>query len=195
MSDHWIQTYSGRAFDYDALAKGLPVDLNIYDIAHALAGMPRFAAHGRGSYSVAEHSIYVSQRAQELGSPDQRRDLARWGLLHDATEAYMPDMPSPIKLCLPDFMAMEEKIKDSIMDAFELPREFHPLIEEVDKGIRGSEIAWLFTSLKGDDVWADDIYGIEITPWPPAYTRQRFLELFNELEVERYVSGAPYSNV
>lgn len=193
--DFWIRTVSAKKF-YPKNP-----DLNQYDIvdiAHATAHVNRYNGHMDHAYSVGQHSVLVSEQVLKMwdnnatgdyGSDDWmafRASLGLQALLHDATEAYIPDMPSPIKLLLPDFMEMEEKIKVSIMKAFDLPEEFHPLIEEVDKGIRGSEIKWLFTALKGDDVWAEDIYEIVITPWPVAYTKARFLDAFNLLESERY---------
>lgn len=195
--DFWIRTVSAKKFY--PMAPHLN-QYDIADIAHATAHNNRYNGHMDHAYSVGQHSVLVSEQVlkmwdakkfwdSEYGSDEWMTERAIVGLqalLHDATEAYMPDMPSPIKLCLPDFMAMEDRIKDSIMEAFDLPHEFHPLIEEVDKGIRGSEIKWLFTALKGDDVWADDIYEIVITPWPVAYTKARFLAAFNLLESERY---------
>ena len=197
--DFWIRTVSAKKF------YPMRPDLNQYDIAdiaHATAHNNRYNGHMDHAYSVGQHSVLVAEQVLELwdGQQDkwakaefasdewmaERATVGLQALLHDATEAYMPDMPSPIKLCLPDFMAMEEEIKLSIMAAFDLPPDFHPLIEEVDKGIRGSEIKWLFTNLKGDDVWAEDIYEIVITPWPVAYTKQRFLAAFDKLEAERY---------
>ena len=205
--DFWIRTVSAKKFY--PMAPHLN-QYDIADIAHAIAHNNRYNGHMDHAYSVGQHSVLVSEQVLKMFDGDEDDDdddgaASHWvhdygsdewmaeraivglqALLHDATEAYMPDMPSPIKLCLPDFMEMEEKIKNSIMDSFDLPQEFHPLIEEVDKGIRGSEIKWLFTNLKGDDVWAEDIYHIEITPWPVAYTKQRFLDMFNLLESERY---------
>ncbi len=196
--DFWIRTVSAKKFY--PMAPHLN-QYDIADIAHAIAHNNRYNGHMDHAYSVGQHSVLVAEQVLEMWDVDEETWAANYGsdewmeerskvglqaLLHDATEAYMPDMPSPIKLCLPDFMEMEEKIKNSIMDAFDLPQEFHPLIEEVDKGIRGSEIKWLFTALKGDDVWAEDIYEIVITPWPVAYTKQRFLDMFNLLESERY---------
>ena len=82
----WIQTYSGRRFwPLDPR----PEEICIEDIAHALAHQCRFAGHVRRFYSVAEHSVRVSFVCKPAD--------ALWGLLHDAAEAYLVDLPRPIK--------------------------------------------------------------------------------------------------
>ena len=94
--DGFIGTFSGLRF--------WPLDPNpekilIADIAHALAHQCRFGGHSSKFYSVAEHSVHVSQ----LCLPEH----ALWGLLHDASEAYLVDLPRPLKL-LPEFAAYRE---------------------------------------------------------------------------------------
>jgi hypothetical protein len=84
----WIQVYSGRAiYPFDPRVE----DVDIADIAHALAGEPRFGSHTRVfGYSVAEHSVRGSFEVPEV-------DAASF-LFHDASEAYLRDMLRPIKM-------------------------------------------------------------------------------------------------
>ena len=84
----WIQTFTGRKVD--PLDMG-PGDINIHDIAHALSLKCRFVGHVRTFYSVAQHSVLVARNVPS--------SMALWGLLHDAAEAYLPDIASPIKSC------------------------------------------------------------------------------------------------
>ncbi len=94
----FANTYTGRIFDYHALAEGEPVDICLEDIAHSLAHICRFNGHCRSFYSVAEHSVWVSRVAAH-GLLD-KRGHSRAGLLHDAHEAYTGDMLAPLQWAL-----------------------------------------------------------------------------------------------
>lgn len=106
-----IQTYTGLEFD---VTRPDPALIRIEDIAHALSCMPRFAGHTRWFYSVAQHSVHVSR----LVPPE----LAKAALLHDAAEAYILDMPTPVKALLPEYRVMEAGITRAIGYAFRLGR-------------------------------------------------------------------------
>lgn len=74
-------------------------DVDITDIAHGLAMACRFNGHTKAHYSVAEHSVHVASRLP--------KHLKLEGLLHDADEAYLVDLPKPLKV-LPQFAAFVE---------------------------------------------------------------------------------------
>lgn len=87
----WINTYTGRkVFPLDLR----PEDIDIRDIAHALALECRYANHTSLHYSVAQHSVILSK----IVDPKYAMDA----LLHDAEEAYLGDLPRPLKV-LPEF--------------------------------------------------------------------------------------------
>lgn len=93
----WIQTHSGRAVD---LLKPKPNQIYAGDIIRTLARIPRFNAHTLGPrpYTVALHSVYV-HRICKHASPDDRA-AHLWALLHDAAEAYIGDMATPVQEAL-----------------------------------------------------------------------------------------------
>jgi hypothetical protein len=110
--DGFIGTFSGLRF--------WPLDPNptkilIEDVAHALAHQCRFGGHSSKFYSVAEHSVHVSRLC-----PAQD---ALWGLMHDASEAYLVDLPRPLKL-LPEFAPYREaerRLQRAVAARFGLP--------------------------------------------------------------------------
>lgn len=117
----YLTTASGRAIDIQRIT---PDDISIVDIAHSLSNLCRFAGHTREFYSVAQHSVRVA-----LALPPELR-LA--GLLHDATEAYVVDLPRPIKRLLPDYEKIEANVWEAISFRFGIDHFEHPLIKEVD---------------------------------------------------------------
>ena len=109
----WIETNSGKKFWYT----GDSTDgIEIEDIAKSLSKMCRFTGHCKSFYSVAEHSVNVSALL-----PAEKR---LWGLLHDASEAYLADIASPVKQLLPEYKTLENKIMSRIAQRFGLPDKF-----------------------------------------------------------------------
>lgn len=104
---HWITTYTGKKFHF---LDPQPEEIDIVDIAHALSLTCRFGGQCREFYSVAEHSIRMAKIV-----PAEYRLHA---LLHDASEAYLPDLPRPMKAGLPKFKSVEQLILNSIYDKY-----------------------------------------------------------------------------
>lgn len=117
----WIQTYTGRKFDLIAPTADM---ICLRDIAHALAHLCRFTGHTKRFYSVAEHSIWVSQRVPA--------EHALSGLLHDATEAYLGDVSTPLKSLLPDYKLMEQRLWHVIADKYGVPRALPDCVKQAD---------------------------------------------------------------
>ncbi len=90
-----LTCYSGH--EIDLLTPTTP-DIHLADIAHALSMQARFNGHTREFYSVAQHSVLVSEYVDELGGSSKDRRAA---LMHDAHEAYMGDIIGPIKKFAP----------------------------------------------------------------------------------------------
>lgn len=122
--DSHIMTYTGVYFD---AFNPDPEKIRIEDIAHALSQQPRYAGHLPIFYSVAQHSIYVA------------RLLPPWlkaaGLLHDAAEAYLCDVPAPFKKYIPGYKKAEKDLLTAILQKFGLGDKYVAglnLIKEAD---------------------------------------------------------------
>src|SRR3954465_12827051 len=98
-------TYLGNRIDPTKLS---PEDIDIEDVAHSLSQICRFAGHTRTHYSVAQHSVLLSLL------DDLPWHLQKAALLHDASEAYMGDVPRPIKQILSGYKEVEDKIQSVI---------------------------------------------------------------------------------
>jgi hypothetical protein len=174
----WIQTFSGVEFHpFDAR----PEDIHIEDIAHALSHLCRFAGHVREFYSVAEHSVRVSWACQ----PED----ALQGLLHDATEAYLIDLPSPVKHApqLLGYRATEYALRGPLARRFELPYTIPDSVKHADKVLLMTEKRDLLGS---PHVWEDSATAPaplerRIRPWSPILARHLFLARYVELATNR----------
>lgn len=121
-----LETYSGLLFD--PLCPD-PDSIVIEDIAHALSLTNRWGGHTHNPFSVAQHSVNVSRMLLKLGHP-YRVQLE--GLMHDAPEAYIGDLPKPLKACLPDYQAVETVVHNAIMDKFGIARTHHRYVHFMD---------------------------------------------------------------
>ena len=153
----WIQTASGRAVD---LLEPTPRSIEIEDIAYALAHTPRFAGAASEFYSVAQHSVTLSRVAPTIA-------LARAALLHDASEAYLGDVASPLKRLLPRYQESESAFMQVISDKFAVPMDdfAHPWLLRADREICVSEARALL--VRGERPWPDPVTplaGIVISP-------------------------------
>lgn len=167
----WVETVSGIHFEF---LSPRPEQINIKDIAWALSHIPRFGGHAKKFVSVAEHSIYVA-----MLSP---KSLALEGLLHDAAEAYILDMPSPIKQFLPDYRAMEHKILSAIYCKYILGVPTSREVKDADKAQLQMEAHYLVPS-RGED-WITRIEGatgIEPKGLTQADAYYKFLDFFEVL--------------
>ena len=170
----YFYTYNGIKFD-PMLPRA--EDINIYDIAHALSMQCRYTGHSREFYSVAEHSVRVSQAC---GRAD-----AMWGLLHDASEAYLHDIPSPLKqsTVFADYRTLETIVMLAVCEKFGLSSKMPPSVKRADKLMLNTEARDLLPSLFDDTYWIDKrvVQPARIRPLAPAAAEQWFLERFRAL--------------
>jgi len=166
-----IQLASGRYFD---LQRPSRIAITIRDIAHALSMLCRFNGHCSSFYSVAQHSVYVSQIVPvEYGLS---------ALLHDAAEAFLGDVTSPLKKLLPDYSALEHRIEVAIRNEFDLPKELHPCIKNADLVLLKMEKRDLMPD-GGDWSILDGVQCQEwrIEAWEPAFAKMQFLQRYEFL--------------
>ena len=118
----WLSTFTGRMFWPMDPRVG---DFDIRDIAHGLSLTCRFAGQCRQFYSVAQHCVIVALRFK------QHIDV-RTALLHDAAEAYIGDLATPVKRSLPDYKVCEDNILRCISEQFNTSFPISREIKEVD---------------------------------------------------------------
>jgi len=167
-----------------AIYRPEPGSFDIRDIAGGLARRYRWSA--QSDLTVAQHSVHVSLRLSGVN--------ARWGLMHDAAEAFLPDVARPFKEKLmvraslgphswtfQRFGAIENRLLKAIGEQFGLPWPIPPAVHEADDRETAREARDLF----GDVVVAGEAYPepLETIPQPLAETRflRRFTELFREV--------------
>lgn len=125
--DAWIQTYSGLAFD---LLVPDPDKVVSDDIAAALGKQCRFGGHITRHYSVAQHSVGVAHLLSNLGYGPE---VVLQGLLHDATEAYVVDVPRPLKVLLAEYKPIEDRVWLAVAGHFGVPARLDPAVKWCDE--------------------------------------------------------------
>ena len=178
----YLQTVSGRwvnPFDPD------PEQLDPADIARALANQCRFGGHCRAFYSVAQHSVIVSELVEERGGD---ADDAFAALMHDATEAYLGDMPHPLKHRSPlgaAFKQAEDQLEEALRDRFDI-KPGVSAIKLVDRALLATERrafsaeTWHWPELDGVEP-----LDLELTAWSPDEAAEAFARRYAELDARR----------
>lgn len=158
-TENSIRTFTGKVFDLKIMD---PESICIEDIAHALAHTPRFGGHLEKHYSVAQHCVMIAE------SCSKKNQLA--ALLHDASEAYMGDMPSPFKKMMPEYKVIEGKLMQVIADKFGFPIPLPDEVKFLDR--RYLDIEWTNLVLKENDI---------LEYWTPEWAKARFINLYNHI--------------
>ena len=174
-----IQTFSGILFDVINPTTDM---VNITDIAHALSQVNRFTGHTVLPYNVAEHSVHVTNLL-----PDEYK---LEGLLHDASEAYIADMATPVKHSeyMEEYRIIERRIQNVCFDAFGLEPNLssHNAVKKSDKVMLKVEALCLMKQpLLGAWVPLIESIHLPVHPiprcWSSIYAEERFLNLFDRL--------------
>lgn len=121
MNNTSISLLNGGFFDYETPERS---EYSVKDIALGLSHTARFSGQTDRPYYVAQHCVLVSKMV------DPQHSLA--ALLHDATEAFMADIPSPLKKLLPGYVELEKRAEADMCKRFGVAFPFHPSIKEAD---------------------------------------------------------------
>lgn len=172
----YITTYTGAHF-YPTEPRA--EDICIEDIAHSLSMLCRANGHYRRFYSVADHCIDCAAEAEARGLGDR---MVMFCLLHDAAEAYISDIPRPVKRELAGIDETEERLICMIFEKFagRLPDAAEM------KQIREIDDAMLFHEFKanmGEILGQAEIKAKRtFETRPPETAESEFLELFERIE-------------
>lgn len=168
----WIQTFSGKRF---TPTNPNPDSIVIQDIAHSLSMQCRFSGHVKRFYSVAQHSVLVSYLCNNEDS--------LWGLLHDATEAYLIDIPRPLKRSgkFDAYLEFEKNMQTAICRRFGLIDKEPPSVKKADTILLATEARDLMSPLRDDWIYLVRPLPMTIDPLGPGEAELLFLNRFYDL--------------
>jgi 5'-deoxynucleotidase YfbR-like HD superfamily hydrolase len=171
-----IVTYTGRIIEP---LDPNPEDIDLGDIAHALSNQCRFTGHTNSFYSVAQHSVLVSHYCDPSD--------AKWGLLHDASEAYLSDIARPLKrdeVFGKVYKRYEGGIQEAVGRRFKLNAEMPQSVKEADDLLLRWEMRDLMHPRCSEDSWVST-YDLEALPrlktWSPSKSAEEFTLRYKEL--------------
>lgn len=179
MSENWLQTFSGGQFwPLDPR----PEHVRLADIAHALSMQCRYLGHTKRFYSVAEHCVLMT-RAVLRDTGDE--ELALNALLHDAAEAYLGDVPRPLKRdpAWATYRTIEQGVEAAIAAALGVKTLTKaPLVEEYDTRILRDEAEVLMrVDLVPWHLECGEPLGVTVTGMAPEYARAVYLNWAEDL--------------
>jgi hypothetical protein len=175
----WLELQSGKKW---YVLDPQPEDVDIQDIASALSKVCRFGGHTRHFYSVAEHCVHGAKIALE--DYGERR-MALHFLLHDASEAYLVDLPTPIKQLMPTYKELEDITQRVIAEVFDLDFPFPTYVHEVDKRMLITEQRDLLPDGPPYTTavpYPKNRLDLHYDTWDPSYAERMWLRAFNMLK-------------
>lgn len=153
-------------------------DVRVEDLAHATAQKVRYTGHCRFFYSVAQHGVFVQEILARLGESIEVQLL---GLMHDTTEAYLPDVASPIKGSIQGFRDIEAKVWLAIAEAFGLPEKMPKVVKAADAEAFRHERPQLLPRVDWWNETPPELAHEDLTSWTPEYAKSVWLDRFDFL--------------
>jgi 5'-deoxynucleotidase YfbR-like HD superfamily hydrolase len=154
-----MRTYTGRYIDVFNMNIE---DIDILDIAHSLALTTRWNGHSKEPYSIAEHCVWMAERATTIETKME-------ALLHDASEAYIVDVPTPIKKRMPEYLLLEEKIMSLVAKKFGFSFPMSYEVKKLDRQALEFE-------------WENKVLENTFASMEHYEAEKRFLECFYEIQ-------------
>lgn len=176
----WMLTYTGKAF-YPMDPN--PEDIDPRDIAHALSLLCRYNGHVKKFYSVAEHCVLISYALPQ--------EFSLWGLLHDATEAYVGDMIRPLKSSMPAYRYAEDRVMEAIASRFGLEGKMPDIVKEYDTRMLFTERATLMNLTQGKPWVGENTIEplpVNVQAWDPSTAEYTY---YNTLSYLMHKRGTP----
>lgn len=176
----WMETYSGQKFFFENPEPGT---IMIEDIGHALGQLCRYGGHSKRFYSVAEHCCIL---AWWVASQTGDSQLALDALMHDATEAYLVDVPRPIKHRLRGYKEIELRLASLIAAKFGLSDPLPEIVHQADSRVLRDERRQVM--LHNDHPWGSDSLeplNVDIEFWGPRQATSRFMSAYEYLRFRR----------
>jgi hypothetical protein len=159
--------------------------VSITTIAYSLSNLCRFTGHTSEFYSVAQHCVVVSRLVPER--------LALWGLLHDAAEAFVNDLSSPLKRLAHDYQVIEAGLELAVLERFgvQWTPEDAAIVKHED--VRALSMEKRDLMPPDDEYWGElpDPLPYPIHPLPPVEARTVFLARFSEITLGLEPAPAP----
>lgn len=154
-TENSIRTFTDKVFDLKLMD---PDTICIEDIAHGLSMTASFGGQLNGFLSVAQHCCMVASHVTD--------EYKLAALLHDASEAYLGDMPSPFKKLMPDYKEHENRLMQVVAEKYGFDYPLHKSIKAADYKMLGVE--WIECVVKNNMAFY----------WTPKQAKERFLELY-----------------
>jgi 5'-deoxynucleotidase YfbR-like HD superfamily hydrolase len=169
--DAWIRTYTGGKVYYFHPEKS---KIDIEDVAHSLSLLCRFNGATKEFYSVAQHSVFVAEAVKNAGgSPDDIYSA----LLHDASEAFISDVPSPFKKFFPGFKKAEVRMEKWLAEKFKFKFPYSQIVKDYDLVALATEMRDLMNVCDNKTLKTKPL-NEKIKPLNPNKAKQLFLKKY-----------------